>query len=273
MYILFDIGGTHMRVAVSTTGDKLDFIETVDTPVRYEDGVARLISLGNKLATRAGGVAVEVIAGGIAGPLDHNKTRLVGGANLTNWIDKPFAAELSRAFHVPVLLQNDAAIVGLGEAVRGAGRHFPIVMYITVSTGVGGARIVHGRIDESAEGFEPGNQIVDAGRTLQDYISGASLHKRTGRQPKQVHDPAVWDDLARVLAIGLNNDIVHWSPDVVVLGGSMITGSPSIPLDATARYLSEFLKVYPVLPAIKKAELGDHGGLYGALEYVKTVRG
>lgn len=272
MYILFDIGGTHLRVAYSATGDKLDVIKTVDTPRLYADGLKQFFDIVRNISH--GNVGRDTIfAGGIAGPLDKHKTKLVGGANLLDWVGRPFTTDISREFGAAVHLQNDAAIVGLGEAVHGAGRHFPIVMYITVSTGVGGARIVHGRIDESAEGFEPGNQIVDAGRTLQDYISGKALERRTGRQPKQVHDPAVWDDLARVLAIGLNNDIVHWSPDVVVLGGSMITGTPAIPLDATARYLSEFLKVYPVLPAIKKAELGDHGGLYGALEYAKTARG
>ncbi len=62
---------------------------------------------------------------------------------------------------------------------------------------------------------------------------------------------------------------VFWSPDVIVLGGSMITGDPSIPLDITEAHLKEILKIYPELPAIKKAELGDSGGLHGALEYIK----
>ena len=93
----------------------------------------------------------------------------------------------------------------------------------------------------------------------------------TGKKPKEITDPAFWDDMARVLAIGINNTIVHWSPDVVVLGGSMITGEPAIPVDATERYLHDMLKVYPQLPPVKKSELGDHGGLWGALEYAKTL--
>jgi glucokinase len=51
---------------------------------------------------------------------------------------------------------------GLGEAVFGAGKGREIVVYMTISTGVGGARIVGGKIDASAMGFEPGHQIIDA---------------------------------------------------------------------------------------------------------------
>ena len=72
------------------------------------------------------------------------------------------------------------------------------------------------------------------------------------------------------MAIGLNNIIVEWSPDVVVLGGSMITGDPSISIEKTENYLKEILKIFPKLPAIRKAELGDFGGLYGALAFIKT---
>ena len=296
MYILFDIGGTNMRIACSKDGLTLDAVETLSTPAVYEEGVRLFAETTRRLLESAGGIEggagsreISAVVGGIAGPLNHEKTMLVGGANLGDWVGKPFAQDVAAALNptdsvsgasVPIYLQNDAAMVGLGEAVHGAGRGNGIVMYMTISTGVGGARIVHGKVDEASIGFEPGNQIIDAdktmmpgaaGVTLQDYISGKSLMLMTGKKPKEITDPKFWDDMARVLAIGINNTIVHWSPDVVVLGGSMITGDPAIPVDATERYLHEMLKVYPQLPPVKKSELGDHGGLWGALEYAKTL--
>jgi len=178
-----------------------------------------------------------------------------------------------------VLVQNDASMSSLGDALLGAGRGFNIMAYITIGTGVGGARIVDGKIDRTSIGFEPGHQIVDidqtvfpkaGGKMLEDYISGAAVYKIFGKKPKEIKDPVFWDGIAKILAYGLANNTVHWSPDVIVLGGSMINGDPAIPIDATVKYLHEVLKIYPTLPVIKKSELGDQGGLYGALEYAKS---
>lgn len=75
-----------------------------------------------------------------------------------------------------------------------------------------------------------------------------------------------------MLAFGLHNVCVFWSPDVIVLGGSMITGDPAIPIEKTKEYVQGMNKRYPELPEIKKSELGDVCGLHGALEYIKIKR-
>jgi hypothetical protein len=49
----------------------------------------------------------------------------------------------------------------------------------------------------------------------------------------------------------------------------MITGSPAIPVDKTAKYLGELMKIFTRIPELKVAELGDFGGLHGALEFIK----
>src|SRR6185436_9338463 len=56
-------------------------------------------------------------------------------------------SELNKLFNCPVYLENDAALCGLGEASVGAGQGSKIMVYLTISTGVGGARIVGGKID------------------------------------------------------------------------------------------------------------------------------
>ena len=67
-------------------------------------------------------------------------------------------------------LANDSDLDGLGEATVGAGKGFNIVAYITVSTGIGGVRIVGGKIDVSTYGFEPGHQIIDADGSIYSEI-------------------------------------------------------------------------------------------------------
>ncbi len=265
-----------MRLASS---DGKSVLKTVilDTPKNFEEG----IQLFKKTALDlAGAETIERVAGGIAGPLDKEKSTLLRAPHLPGWVDRQFRQKLSEALNAPVFLENDSALVALGEATQGAGKDFNIVAYFTISTGVGGARIVGGKIDDNSSGFEPGHQIIDPGNALcrtcengelESYISGAAFEKRFGQKPYEIIDSAVWEETAKFLALGLHNSIVHWSPDVVVLGGSMMK-EIGIPIDRVKYHLEKTLNIFPVLPKIKKAELGDLGGLYGALEYLKQQK-
>ena len=256
--VLFDIGATKIRMAYSADGETFENPEVFETPKSYEEILSLFVKTGKRFSNDR---EIKIIAGGMS-------------RSIPNLTDEKFKKDLIEEFGVAVFIENDAAVVGLGEAAWGAGRGFEIVAYITVSTGVGGAKIVNGKIDEHAIGFEPGKQIVDmdSSKTLEDLISGKALKEKTGKHPKEITDPAVWEEHAKILAVGLNNIIVEWSPNCVVLGGSMITGNPSISVEKTEQYLKEILKIYPELPAIRKAELGDFGGLYGALAYLKIIK-
>ncbi len=278
-YILFDIGGTNMRVTVTRDGTSFGEPEIVPTPKDFDNGTDTLISIIGKLTK---GEPITAIGGGIAGPLDRYRTKLVNSPHLHGWVGKPIKEILEQRLSAPVHIENDTAIVGLGEATAGAGRGREIVAYITVSTGVGGVRIVRERVDVSASGFEPGHQIIDAGGglllsneppfpgvTLEEYISGSSVERRYGKKPYMITEADFWDRMARLLAYGLNNTIVHWSPDIVVIGGSMMK-KIGIPVDRVRAHLRGILHIYPELPDIVKAELGDVGGLYGALHHIRT---
>lgn len=258
MFILFDLGATKTRMAFSVDGEIFENPEVFETQKNYEEGFKLFETTAKKLAK---GREIKKIAGGMS-------------RSIPNWTYEKFKKDLDENFGVVVFIENDSAIVGLGEATWGAGKDFEIVAYITVSTGVGGVRIVNGKIDETAIGFEPGKQIVDIenglNKTLEDLISGKALKEKTGKNPKEISDENIWNEHAKILAIGLNNIIVEWSPNCVVLGGSMITGNPAISVEKTEQYLKEILKIFPQLPVIKKAELGDFGGLYGALAYLKN---
>lgn len=276
MFIVFDIGGTKMRLGSSTDGVSLDKTVVIDTPHAFDAGMTEFKKAAENLIQ---GKEVRAVAGGIAGPFSQKMEVLLASPNLKDWVGRPIQTDLESFFGTPVFIENDAALVGLGEAMRGGGRGANIVAYVTVSTGVGGAKIVNGKIDPRSIGFEPGHEIIDidktvipdatAGGTLESYVSGSGLERRIGKKPKEITDPKVWDDLARILAYGLNNVSVFWSPDVIVLGGSMIIGDPAISVEKAKEYLKEILTIYPEIPKIKKAELGDLGGLYGALELLK----
>lgn len=276
MYIIFDIGGTNTRVAGSndlkTYGTPIKF----KTPLSYEEGFKNLCEAIEKIS---GGENIEGIAGGIRGPLNKNKTGITNEVILTDWINHEITKDLTARFSAPAYLENDSAIVGLGEAVYGAGKDYDIVAYHTISTGVGGARYVKGQLDVTSIGFEPGHQILDIDRsifgkdinhTLENLVSGKSLERRRGCKPYEIpqSDP-VWDELAYYLANGLRNTVLYWSPDAIVLGGSMVVGDPRIYLEDIIRHTEEVLAGFVPCPVILDATLKDEGGLYGAMALLK----
>lgn len=266
-----------MRVAISRNGETFGEPKIVATPKDFDAGMRTLHELAQELS---GGEKATAVSGGIAGTLSRDRTTFLNGQHLGGWNGKPIKKALENLFDAPAFVENDTAIVGLGEAVAGAGKGYSIVVYMTVSTGVGGTRIVDGRIDVSAMGFEPGHQIFDAGGALHEtsvggrgidlegYISGTAITERYGKKPKEITDPVFWDEMARLLAYGLNNTIVHWSPDIVVIGGSMMN-KIGIPIDRVRAHLKGILHIYPELPIIEHSALGEIGGLHGALHFVK----
>ena len=278
MIILFDIGGTKIRLSYSRDGETIGDVRIVPRPEKFDDAMDLFIATAKEFA---GGETIEAIAGGIAGIVDSERGVIVDTPNISSdWIGKLLGDTLSKALGAPLYMANDAAIVGLGEAVVGSGKGNDIVAYITVSTGVGGARIVGGDIDEHALGFEPGHQIIDADATvfpdmkqpydLEDMVSGSGVEKRFQKKPYEIpqEDP-LWDELAKYLAIGLHNINLQWSPNVFVLGGMMMIGDPKIPLASVEKEFRKLQDVMPTLPPLTLATLGDIGGLHGALAYAK----
>ena len=270
-YVLFDIGGTKTRIAVSedlrTFSDPIRF----DTPKTSKEGVKAIVKAVRELTKSD----VRGIAGGIRGQLNEDKTELVHDTKLTGWIEEPLAAALKKDLKTTVYLENDAALAALGEATHGAGKSSGIVVYHTVSTGVGGAKIEQGTIDENRNGFEPGHQILDIDHTilgddieptLENLVSGAAVEERMSMKPYEIpQDDAIWDQLAYFLAHGLRNSILYWSPDTIVLGGSMIVGNPRILLDDIIKHTNEVVGDVAEVPLIVDAALGDNAGLYGAM--------
>lgn len=270
MFLLFDIGGTKTRIAISRDRKKFEKPRIIATPRKFEDGLAAIGIMARELAL---GEKIEAAAGGIAGTFDKAKTVSVRSPHLPDWAGKPLKKELETALGAPVILENDAALAGLGEAMAGAGRGNAIVAYITVGTGVGGARIVNGAIDENAMGFEPGHQYIDrSGSDFEALVSGSALTKRFGKDPREIHDPAVWEELAELLAYGLHNTIVHWSPDRIVFGGSMMLGDPAIPLDRVAFHLTNILTIFSESPPLMKSALSDASAIQGACILLSRLR-
>lgn len=262
-----------MRVAISEDGKSVGEVKKFNTPDKFEE-VFKYFSEYKEYS-------FEAVAGGIAAIFDRDRSTVLRAPNLPGWEGKQVMAEFQDYFGSKVYLENDANLAGLGEAGLGAGRDYRIVVYITVSTGIGGARIVDKKIDAYTWGFEPGHQIIDADVTIwpesknfdpesltpgsnSGYISGAALASRYGLPASGIKDPAVWNEVEKLLAVSLYNTTLHWSPEIIILGGGMIL-EDAISVERTQEHLKSLMKIFPEIPEIRKAELGDTSALHGAL--------
>lgn len=258
-YLVFDIGATNTRLAPSN-GKKIEKPLVFETPSNFSDAIEVF-----KKKTEELGVEVTSAAGGVAGPLDTKKEKIVNAPNLLQWNGKPLKGKLEEIFGAKVELENDTALVGLGEAVKGAGKNKGIVVYITVSTGVNGARIVDKKIDENAWGFEIGKQIIDfeSKETWEGMTSGGAIEKKFDKKPEEIKIDKFWEKEAEMLAIGIYNSVLHWSPEIVILGGGMVE---NVSVKKVNDYLNDLPPVFEKMPSVVKAKLGHEGGLYGALQ-------
>lgn len=247
MFLTFDIGATNMRLAVSADGKNLKEIKVIPTPQSFTDGV----KLFRETLAPMTNEPISACAGGITKAL--------------NWDPETLKSSIKEITNSSVILENDAAIGGLGEAKFGAGRDKKIVAFLTISTGVGGARIVDGKIDASSLGFEPGHQIIDRGQTLEQLVSGRGIKQRYQKDPEDLKEPDLWQQVARNLSFGLNNITVMWSPDIIVLGGSVMQ---SVDIKEVNENLKQVLTVFPNPPIVVKSALGDESGLLGALSLI-----
>lgn len=263
MIAVFDVGATSLRIGLSDDGKTLVQKELHPT-ITTKDGWAKALTEAQKLD---GTATITSAAAGLPGLIDASGT-FYNPSNLSEWNGLQVVAPLQKLVGPKGIarVENDTALVGLGEAYFGTGTTKGIMAYVTVSTGVNGVRIVDGQIDRHAKGFEIGRQLIfeqaDKWVTLQNLIGGHHLQEEFGRLPSRVDDPNVWKTETRYLAAGLYNLMLHWSPDVIVLGGSIMR---DLSLDRVQAELEALPPVFDALPELRPATLGEWGGLYGGL--------
>ncbi len=267
MFLSIDIGGTSTRIALSKDGKKIEKEVKYDTPKKYDDGIDLLQENIEKL-TRHKPKAVSVA---VASPIDYEKGTLIKPPNLPNYKGHAIRKELELRLRTKVFLENDGALGGLGEYSQR--KKVKVLGYITLSTGVGGVRIVDGRIDYHALPFEPGHQILDPhGRfwpgcgqkgCFEALASGTAFEMTYGVKPEFCEDDRIWEEHAEITSQGLVNVITLWTPEVLVIGGGL-TKAGSKFTKPLIKFTKEKLKIYSP-PKIEISKMGDENVLLGGL--------
>ena len=167
LYGAIDLGGTKVRALVATLdGAERGYdIRLSETELGLEAVLDRMCASLEAAAAQAG-VAVDGLRGlGIASPgaIDAAAGVVTQAPQLPGWKDVPLAHILSERLGLPARLENDASAAALGEHRYGAGRGARHMVYLTVSTGIGGGIIIDGRLYRGASGAagELGHVIID----------------------------------------------------------------------------------------------------------------
>ena len=209
--LALDFGGTKLAAAVvNLESEKIvSPIIRKSTPVTEgASGTLKAMIACGKQALAAYGQAESVKAVGISfgGPVSKDRKNVLLSHHVANWNGAPLVDEISHTFQLPAVMDNDGNVAALGEWWFGGHRQLDNLVYLQVSTGVGGGFIFNRQLYRGAGmAGEPGHHIIDAngplcscGRQgcLESVCSGWSI-ARDGREAL-LHKPAACPTLVQL---------------------------------------------------------------------------
>ena len=307
LYGAIDLGGTRLRsIVVDGSGRVLGDDIGFSSAEKGLEVVLERIEESLDAALGKAGVKRERLAGlGIASPgaVDVVRGIVPNAPQLPGWQDVPLARLLGERFGLPTLLENDASAAALGEHRFGAGRGSRHMLYITVSTGVGGGIIIDGELYRGKSGAagEMGHVIIDmngpacgcgARGCLESLASGTAIAKRgeelaeSGDSPilarlRKEEGPVTAEMMERAATMGdaasrkafrqaghyfgvaLAGFVNIFDPEVIVIGGGVAKAGDL--LLEQARVTMESLAMTQPLKGVRLtvSELGEFAGTMG----------
>jgi glucokinase len=301
--LALDIGGTKLAAGVVDASGRVHSFAV--EPSHADDGpdrvLPRLFELGRRVVAESGVPWIEIHAVGIGcgGPLDAEHGILIAPPHLPGWHDVPVTALAEHEFERPAALENDATAAAAGEHRWGAGAGTRNMVYLTISTGVGGGVVIDGRLYRGTmgNGGEFGHVTVDwhgrrckgCGRLgcLEAYVSGTSIAERAQEAgldfataedvalAARAGDPGagkVWDETVEALACGLTSIVNLFEPELVVVGGGVSRSGEQL-----LGPVRESVRASSMAPAAKGVDivvsaLGEQVGVVGAAAIVYDRR-
>jgi glucokinase len=292
-----DIGGT--KIAVGMIGDNGEVRARLECPTDPDAGYARaLTKIREMLETAAlrAGSQIFGIGIGSTGPVDPVTGEFGEVTFFPNWKGENLVKDLAGIFHVKAAMENDADAAALGEAGWGAGKNKKRLIYVTIGTGIGTGFIVDGRLYRGVDHSHPeiGHHLVDpsgplctcgfhgcweslaAGPAMTAWIqkeAPANYPHRGDLSARRICElAAAGEELAQraveretyYLGLGLANLVTMFTPDAIVLGGSVMKSAPLF-MDGIRKIIEQSCRFVPFdKTELALASLGEDANLIGA---------
>lgn len=279
--IALDLGASKILAGIATADGRILQREKVPTPNDGPGAVLDCIcSSIEKITQRAGatGDDIQGIAVATPGPLAYPEAVVIDSPNL-QWKSVPLRDELSRRLGRKVIVEKDTNLAVLGEYYFTTNCRCRNLIYITVSTGIGGGLILNGRLYRGQNGGagEIGHMVVDpqgrkckCGRKgcLEAVASGTAIAEVANQLLKQgkgqgisavapetekvgavqlgeaarqgdYEAQTIVNRVSEYLGTGIANLVNIFNPEMVVLGGGVALGWQDLLLEPVARLVRQ----------------------------------
>lgn len=192
----FDIGGTKIAACLATGSGRILASKRIESAFRPPDDVLpEMVSTGYELLKSAGLQPDDLRVIGIdaPAPMDIPTGRMLAPTNMKTWTDVPVRNYLAEKFGVETFFDNDANAGVLAEWFFGAGKGCKHLIYLTMSTGIGGGIIVNGHLVYGGNYLagEMGHVVLDINGPLcncglygcyEAFCGGRSVAKRMQKE-------------------------------------------------------------------------------------------
>jgi glucokinase len=282
VYIGLDIGGTKLMVGAADEEGNVVRRTRADTPRALNAGLDLLHQMIEEVTA---GDAIGGIGAAVGGPLDW-ETGIVSPLHQPEWRNVPLKRIMEERWNAPFFVDVDTNVAALGE-YRALETPPRLLLYLTLSTGMGGGFVVDGRLYRGQNGAHPevGHQGIpyrcphpkrikcDCGAPdcLEALISGNGIRRIYGKAAEDL-DPNEWDEVAYNLGQGLRNLAAIYLPDLIVLGGGVAIGGGDRLLGTARKVMAERLRLTPH-PILKLSTLGYDTALLGAISIARRGLG
>ena len=299
-----DLGGTKICGALADLEGNIITKKTIKTEANLgeEHILNRIISVIDDLKEEGKVEDVELKSIGIGAPgqLNPAKGTIIEASNLP-FKNFNLVKPISEKFNVPTYLQNDANVAALGEHLLGAGKGTNNMVYITVSTGIGGGAIINGKLYSGNT-----NNALEIGHTtilpngpkcncgnygcVEAVASGTAIAKRAKEALERGEETSlskydnvtsfevfkeekngdkvakdILDEALNYLGIGIANAVNIFDPEIIVIGGGVSKGG-DIVFETVRKVVKErSLKSIAENCKIEPAKLGSDAGVVGAV--------
>ncbi len=268
MYLGIDVGGT--KTLVATLDDHGVILQRIKFPTdhNYENWRKELAATVDKMSTdslKACGIALP-------GRIDREHGVGIAMGNLP-WRNVPVQKDVERLLGCPVVVDNDANLAGLSEAMLV--QQYDRVLYVTIGTGIGTGVINHKMIDPNFANTEGGKMLLEHDGKLvewESFASGRAIHAHYGKEAHEITDASTWKSIAYNLSLGLIDLIAVVQPEIIIIGGGVAAY-----YDRLESPLKKILESYAMplvpIPPLKQAERPEDAVLYGCYDLAKSVYG
>jgi glucokinase len=283
--LAIDLGGTQLRVAhVNEQGEVL---KRAALPTDARGGPLAVVAQMVKLANELGLSQVKTVGISSPGPLDSDEGVTMELPTLLGWNGFPLRQTLATELKLPVTLENDGISAAYGEWKFGAGRGLKHMVYVTVSTGIGGGVVVDNKIMRGHRGMashvghmmisQDGPMCTCGGRGCFEALAAGPAFAKSGEifgfkggeeivgaaRNGNSNAIALVKREAELLGYGFASLMHLYSPQRLVMGGGVSKALdlmlPTI-LDTMTPITMPAFRSADIVPA----QLGDNAGLVGA---------